>query len=79
MKMERLDLTKYPKSVRRTYIAILNGSKTTTEIENTTLLSQRTVRYAIKVLMKIGLVRRIFNLQDMRQSMYVPAKRIEIS
>lgn len=71
----RINMEKMPKSVRKTYEAILSGNYTTADIVRATKLSNRTIRYAIKKLLEMRLIRKIPNLHDMRRSLYVPAKR----
>ncbi|MHA1959219.1 MAG: MarR family transcriptional regulator [Candidatus Thorarchaeota archaeon] len=52
-----------------------NGNKGTTpkQLLDKVSFAPRTVRYALRKLLKLNLVKRIPCLQDMRQHVYIPA------
>ena len=60
-------------SLERVYSLLRTSSKplSSTEIAKLCNFSARTVRYALKNLQKMGLVRKIPNLLDMRRCYYV--------
>jgi transcription initiation factor IIE alpha subunit len=47
------------------------GPLTSKEIVNTTQLAPRTVRYALKLLVAEGVVARVPNLGDLRQTLFI--------
>jgi DNA-binding MarR family transcriptional regulator len=47
-----------------------DGPLTPKAISNKTTFSSRTVRYALKILLKLGLVKKLPNLRDARQFIY---------
>jgi DNA-binding MarR family transcriptional regulator len=47
-----------------------NGPLTPKAISGETTFSSRTVRYALKILLKLGLIRKLPNLRDARQFIY---------
>lgn len=64
---------KLPPSAREIYLILAAEKKglTTKEVLNRVNYASRTVRYALKKLLAIGLVRKIPYLMDMRQSKYL--------
>jgi len=70
--------TKYklPPSAQEIYqILIDEGPMTTKEVLSRVNYASRTVRYALKKLISLGLVRKVPYLLDMRQSKYLVDKR----
>jgi DNA-binding MarR family transcriptional regulator len=47
-----------------------SGPLTPKDISGETTFSSRTVRYALKILLKLGLIRKLPNLRDARQFIY---------
>ncbi|MFW9777408.1 MAG: hypothetical protein ACFFE8_01060 [Candidatus Heimdallarchaeota archaeon] len=64
-------ITHLPKSAREVYQLLkLNGALKPQEIGNHTTLSNRTIRYALKILIEDALVRRVPDLRDLRSHYY---------
>ncbi|MFX0205427.1 MAG: hypothetical protein ACFFDT_05530 [Candidatus Hodarchaeota archaeon] len=60
-----------PKSAQEVYSLLLtNGALKPREIGNYTSLSNRTIRYALKILVDDMLVRRVPDLHDLRSHFY---------
>ncbi|MFQ6124930.1 MAG: winged helix-turn-helix domain-containing protein [Candidatus Heimdallarchaeota archaeon] len=67
---------KLPPSAREIYkILVDEGPMTTKEVLSRVNYASRTVRYALKKLISLGLVRKVPYLLDMRQSKYLAHKR----
>ncbi|MFX0201233.1 MAG: winged helix-turn-helix domain-containing protein [Candidatus Hodarchaeota archaeon] len=67
---------KLPPSAQEIYqILIDEGPMTTKEVLNRVNYASRTVRYALKKLISLELVRKVPYLLDMRQSKYLVNKR----
>ena len=63
--------TQLPKSAREIYLLLQNnGALKPREIGLYTTLSNRTIRYGLKILIDDNLVRRIPDLQDLRTHFY---------
>ncbi len=80
MSKENVDLLetkdKLPPSAREIYkILVDEGPMTTKEVLSRVNYASRTVRYALKKLISLGLVRKVPYLLDMRQSKYLAHKR----
>ena len=69
---EHLVKTKHlPKSAREIYhLLFINGALKPREIERYTSLSNRTIRYALKILVDDMLIRRVPDLHDLRTHFY---------
>lgn len=66
---------KLPPSAQEIYNILINeGPMTTKEVLGRVNYASRTVRYALKRLISLGLVRKIPYLLDMRQSKYLVPK-----
>jgi DNA-binding MarR family transcriptional regulator len=64
-------ITHLPKSAREVYQLLkANGALKPQEIGNHTTLSNRTIRYALKILIEDALVRRVPDLRDLRSHFY---------
>ncbi|MEM2637484.1 MAG: hypothetical protein QXL15_03955 [Candidatus Korarchaeota archaeon] len=61
-------------SVDQVYHAILEGHQLASDVVKATGLSERTVRYALKILLTRGLIKKKPDLLDMRKWRFVPAK-----
>ncbi|WXG42641.1 MAG: helix-turn-helix domain-containing protein [Promethearchaeati archaeon SRVP18_Atabeyarchaeia-1] len=59
-----------PSALKIFGILKISGPLTPKAISNRTTFSSRTVRYALKILLKLGLVRKLPNLHDARQFIY---------
>ncbi|NHJ01924.1 MAG: hypothetical protein EAX86_07245 [Candidatus Heimdallarchaeota archaeon] len=60
-----------PQSAKKVYeILISEGPLTSGDLEDRCTYSDRTIRNALKHLMKIGLVRKVANFSDMRTSLF---------
>jgi DNA-binding MarR family transcriptional regulator len=59
-----------PSALKIFGILKVSGPLTPKAISNKTTFSSRTVRYALKILLKLGLVRKLPNLHDARQFIY---------
>ncbi len=65
------DLTHLPKSAQEVYSLLRsNGALKPGEIGNFTTLSNRTIRYALKILVDDLLVKRVPDLHDLRSHFY---------
>ena len=64
-------------SVEKVYKAILEGHELAADVVKATGLSERTVRYALKVLLTKGLIKKKPDLLDMRKWRFIPIKRPE--
>lgn len=68
---DEIRITQLPKSAREVYSLLkTNGALKPQEIGNHTTLSNRTVRYALKILIEGALVRRVPDLRDLRSHFY---------
>jgi DNA-binding transcriptional regulator GbsR (MarR family) len=66
-----IDAYSVPQSVRKIYtILSRDGPLTSGDIEKRCNYSDRTVRNALRKLIKIGLVRKVANFTDMRTSLF---------
>ena len=66
-----IDAYSVPQSVRKIYnILSREGPLTSGDIEKRCNYSDRTVRNALRKLIKIGLVRKVANFTDMRTSLF---------
>ncbi len=67
---------KLPPSAREIYLLLVTEKKglTTKEVITRVTYASRTVRYALKQLVTMGLIRKIPYLRDMRQSKYLIPK-----
>ena len=66
-----LDKLSIPQSAKRVYEILMNeGPLTSGDLENRCTYSDRTIRNALRRLMKIGLVRKVANFRDMRTSLF---------
>ncbi len=66
-----IHITQLPKSAREIYQLLkANGALKPQEIGNHTTLSNRTIRYALKILIEGALVRRVPDLRDLRSHFY---------
>lgn len=64
-------VTQLPKSAQEVYsLLCTNGALKPREIGNHTTLSNRTIRYALKILVDDMLVRRVPDLTDLRSHFY---------
>jgi predicted transcriptional regulator len=59
-----------PSALKIFDILQVNGPLTPKAISNKTTFSSRTVRYALKILLRLGLVKKLPNLRDARQFIY---------
>ena len=71
--MEHIRLTKSQKIVLDILKKNYKKGITPGELLSSVSFAPRTVRYALRKLLKYNLVKRIPNLMDMRQYVYVPA------
>jgi DNA-binding MarR family transcriptional regulator len=66
-----IDENDIPPSARKVFRILQNsGPLTPKAISNQTTFSSRTVRYALKILLKLGLIKKLPNLEDARQFIY---------
>ncbi len=66
-------VTHLPKSAQEVYsLLCTNGALKPREIGNYTSLSNRTIRYALKILVDENKVRRVPDLHDLRSHFYCP-------
>ncbi len=66
-----LDQLSIPQSAKKVYEILMNeGPLTSGDLEDKCTYSDRTIRNALRRLMKIGLVRKVANFRDMRTSLF---------
>ncbi len=64
-------ITQLPKSAKEVYsLLCTNGALKPREIGNYTTLSDRTIRYALRILVSDMLIRRVPDLHDLRSHFY---------